>query len=67
MSYLIKAIDNHQKHVDSLMEDVIYSKRVLGFIRHDKVNEVELITVFGLPVFKRVGDVHWILGFTFSV
>lgn len=32
-----------------------------------RIGEACVLTVFGMPVYKRIGDVSWLLGFTRQV
>lgn len=36
---------------------------LIGIIRHDKVGDSEIVTVFGLKVFERLGCYKWMFGF----
>ena len=50
---------NHERHK---MSNPVFNTYMLGAIEYKAVGHVSILTVFGFSVYKRVGDVKWLLG-----
>ena len=42
---------------------VVSRHYLIGIIRHIKAGDIEVVTVFGLNVYERIGCYKWMLGF----
>jgi hypothetical protein len=44
------------------MSNPVFNTYMQGAIEYKAVGHVSMLTVFGVSVYKRVGDVKWLLG-----
>jgi len=49
-----------------IIGETITKQFLFGIVQHEQAGDVELLTVFGMKVFERVGDYSFIFGVAWS-